>query len=636
MLLLAYRAYASQLQERRRVDFLLAFHRRLHESGSPTLGLEAALSLARETLRAQRLEIVPTGTPGAESRHDMALRELAALGRDGARLLFGRGRRKEDAEIADLLAPLGVNQAMIVPLRGPAGERGVLAALGHVASVARFGPADLAVLDALAEQLSLALERDSLADSLDALRTLQHQLVHSATHDALTGLPNRRHLLERLDAILAERDRTRAAPAVLFIDLDGFKGVNDRLGHAAGDELLIVVAQRLLSLLGPDDLAARLGGDEFVAVLADTRDEHRATQFAEQAWRELTAPVTIAGRAVPIGASIGLARATSDVLNAEELLERADEVMYDVKGRAGGVQLYDAVAHGKRTQRRSLQDDLAQALQGDGLDIAFQPVVALASAELAGVEALARWRHPRHGDVDPEVFIALAESTGQITALGQHMMRSACRQLATWQHAYPQRALSMSVNVSARELQHDSYAAMLAEILDATGADPRRLVIEVTESFTLGDERAVICQLEQLRALGLRVAVDDFGSGYASLHQLRVLPVDQLKIDRGLLGGAVASANERAMLRAVVELGAALRLELIAEGVETPDQRQLCQQLGIVLGQGWLFGRPMSAAAVEEVLRAHPADAPALAPEPAGTPLRRDGGQVLVSRSRMS
>ena len=628
MLLLAYRAYAVQLQERRRVDFLLAFTRRLHESATAEAGLAAALTLAKETLRAVRLEIVTTGPPVAPVislnpvEQGAALRQLARQARGSALLLTLRGRRKEDKEAAELLGALRVDQAMVAPLRGAGEGRAALAALGRAGSVSRFVPADLALLDALAEQLALVLERDFLAGTVHSLRSLQDQLVHTATHDALTGLPNRRHLLEQLDGMLSERVSTGAAPAVLFVDLDGFKSINDRLGHAAGDDLLAEMARRLSGLLGPQDVAARLGGDEFVTVLADTPDERAAVRFAERACRELTAPLVVAGRRITVGASVGVARATADVATAEELLERADEVMYEAKSRAGGVRVYDDVAHANRTRRRFLQDDLTSALAGDGLSLAYQPIVSLATGQLTGVEALARWQHPEHGPVAPDVFIALAEATGQIGALGQLVLRAACRQLATWQHEHPGRALTMAVNVSTRELQSDTYAPALAAVLAETGADPTGLVLEVTESATLGDEAHVVAQIQQLRGLGVRIAVDDFGSGYASLHQLRLLPVDLLKIDRALLAGAAASADERTILKAITELGAGLRLTVVAEGVETAEQQQLCRQLGVPLGQGWLFGRPGPVSAIDDLLARQPVTrSPSRSPDV--IPLRR-------------
>ena len=597
MLLLAYRAYASQLQERRRVDFLLAFNRALHEGPSPAAGVGSALLLAEQTLHTHRMVIVAADA-------DAALAPLVQAGGGQPRLLIARGRRREDAVLAGQLAAAGVEQAMVAPLQGRTGERGALLALGRQGSVSRFSGGDLALLGALAEQLALVLERNSLADSLDTLRSLQDQLVHTASHDPLTGLANRFHLLDQLGGLLEREADVARFPAVLFIDLDGFKGVNDRLGHAAGDEVLKAVAERLQEALGPDDLAARLGGDEFVAVLAHADSDSAAVQTAQQVCRQLTAPLLVAGRSAQVGASVGVARAGSGQLTAEELLERADEVMYEAKSRAGGVQLYDSTAHTRRTQRRTLHQDLAQALRHDALDIAYQPIVALPGGELTGVEALARWHHPQLGAVTADVFVPLAEATGLINELGQAMLRASCQQLARWQSAYPRSPITVSVNVSARELQQDTYADTVEAILVSTGADPTRLIIEVTESLTLGDEHGPVRQLEQLRARGVRVAIDDFGSGYASLHQLRVLPIDILKLDRSLLAGAVTSADERAMLQAVIQLGAALRVDVIVEGIETPEQQQLCRHFGVPLGQGWLFGRPGPAADIDAQLAA--------------------------------
>ena len=446
------------------------------------------------------------------------------------------------------------------------------------------------------------LQNDALTSSLQKLTDMQSQLARQANHDSLTGLVNRRGLTKRLSLALAGTYSAEQAPAVVLFDLDNFKQVNDTLGHGAGDHLLRVVAERLTAALRDGDVAARFGGDEFVVLLTEPLTMAAAATLAARLQDAVCGPVQIAGRDVQVRASFGVALAMS-AQSVDGVLQCADQAMYVAKRRGDGIPwLYGDEDYARDEDRRTLQKDLALALENHHIRVAYQPVVSLVTGKIHSVEALARWNHPTRGPVSPEVFIALAEESGQVVKLGRQVLHEACRQLALWQRGYPRLALSVSVNLSVRELLEPNLTEVFAEILRDTGADPIGLVLEITESNALRREETITSFLHSVRRLGVRVAIDDFGSGYASVNHLRRLPVDVLKLDQSLVLGALHSQADAEICRAIIALASALQLSVIAEGIETSEHATMLTELGCPLAQGYHFGRPGTAGEIDDLL----------------------------------
>jgi diguanylate cyclase (GGDEF)-like protein len=442
--------------------------------------------------------------------------------------------------------------------------------------------ASVRVSDELLEQ-----ERKALQQAMESSATIRHQ----AQHDALTGLPNRVLLTERVDlAMQAGGDQ-----AVLFIDLDDFKWVNDSLGHAAGDELLVVVARRLQASVREADLAARLGGDEF-AVLVQEGGVEVARAVAGRIIAALRQPVAAAGMQLVIQASVGIA-AVSEWRDTAELLRNADVAMYDAKEHGKGqFKVFEPAMQDRVRDRIGVEAELRGALERDELVLAYQPLVSLADEEIVGVEALVRWRHPARGLLPPGFFLPVAEESGLILPLGRWVLREACRQARDWVGSRDGRRFKVSVNLSPRQLHHADLVDEVVGALDDAGLDPGALVLEITESMILRDHQAVAAKLRALRRLGVGVAFDDFGTGYSSLSHLLHLPVDQIKVDKSFVSG------HDDMVGAILQLGRTLRLETVAEGVETPEQAERLRGLGCQLAQGYHFGRPLEAAAFSALL----------------------------------
>ena len=423
------------------------------------------------------------------------------------------------------------------------------------------------------------------------------ELERRANHDPLTGLPNRSMLVEQLDRALAESagDDT----AVLFIDLDDFKTMNDSLGHLVGDRLLGVVGTRLRSAVGELGIAARLGGDEF-AVLLRRCDVAEATEVARRVLESLDRPVTLREGDVAIHGSIGVAVSDAAVRNANDLLSRADMAMY--RAKAQGKNRYELFQASQRVAvlaRNQLRLDLEQAVEAGVLSVEYQPIVSLPDHTVIGAEALVRWRHPRRGTIHPEEFIALADESGLIVPLGLQVIEESCRRLATWDSTLP--GLQLAVNVSGRQLKQPTFVAAVAAALASAGVDPRRLILEVTERVIVDDDPTSRHTLHGLRRLGVRIAIDDFGTGFSSLSSLRELPIDLLKIAKPFIDGLGHGEEQRAFVQAIVQLGVSLGLDMIAEGVERPEQAIVLAELGCRSGQGFLFSGSVRAGEFAEL-----------------------------------
>ena len=434
-------------------------------------------------------------------------------------------------------------------------------------------------------------------------RRLEEQLAHQALHDSLTDLANQSLFRDRLEHALTRRGRGPGTIAVLFLDVDNFKTVNDSLGHLAGDLLLVGAAERLQGCLRSSDTAARLGGDEFAVLLEDVEDEADAMVTAERILRSFSRPFTIDGTDVAATVSIGVAFA-SDGASCEQLLRNADLAMYTAKRQGKGrVASYQHGMHASAVQRLELEAELRRAIERGEIVPHYQPIVDLTQDRMVGVEALARWQHPTRGLLTPAAFIGVAEEAGLLGDVGRIMVTQACADLRRWQHeGVVGDGFTMSVNVAPQQLLGEGMVSELEAVIARAGLEPDRLVVEVTEGAMVHDTDEVIAVLSALRSWGVRVAIDDFGTGYSSLAYLQKLPVDVLKVDKSFVDGIDGGAEEAALPHAIIRLAQTLHLTAVAEGVERPAQAARLRELGCERAQGFLFSPPVPAASLPSLL----------------------------------
>ncbi|MDK2971175.1 MAG: hypothetical protein PWP23_930 [Candidatus Sumerlaeota bacterium] len=428
-------------------------------------------------------------------------------------------------------------------------------------------------------------------------KSAEIRLHHEAMHDALTGLPNRALLLDHLRSALARARRNPGYQfAVLFIDLDRFKIVNDSLGHHTGDQVLVEFGTKMRSLLRPGDIAARLGGDEFVVFLSDISHMRDATRVATRIHDELVKPFRLDGMDVTTTASIGIALSATGYDKPEDILRDADAAMYRAKsGGRNRHEVFDREMHVAVVSLLKLESHLRRALENNEFLIHYQPFVSLEKCRLTGFEALVRWMHPERGLLAPNDFIPLAEETGLIVPLGYWVLENACRQMALWNRDYPAtKDINISVNLASPQLCQADFSGELARILEETALPPRRLKLEITERTIMEPRPEVLQNLADLRALGVQLQIDDFGTGYSSLGFLRSYPIDHLKIDRSFVRGMAESGEDLEIIRTIASLASNLRLQVIAEGVETHAQYSALRDLKIGEGQGFYFSRPLS------------------------------------------
>jgi diguanylate cyclase (GGDEF)-like protein len=596
-LLAGYRAYAALTDRHLNLERLFRFTQAVSSSPEVDQVLGSVLAEAKELLHAERADIAflasaqgdvatvqlgatdrLTRVESAQSPEDAWL--LAQVVEDGATLLMPRGTR--DPQVRAWLDAHAAREALAVPLRGGAGVLGALVVTDRLGDVRTYDQDDVLLLETVANHASVALQNGELVD----------QLRHEELHDALTGLPNRAFLQRRLSAALTEvADGVTAGAAVMILDLDGFKEVNDTLGHAQGDQLLIEVGARLTAAVGSGGLVARLGGDEFAVLVAGTADEDHVVRVARRAVRALEHPVVLDGMEVEVGGSMGIALAPLHATEPAALLKQADLAMYDAKASGRGLRVYEAELDSSDPRRLTLVAELRSALAAGGIAVHVQPQARATTGETVSVEALVRWEHAELGWISPVEFIPIAERSGLIGPLTTHVLDRALAAVADWQRQGLE--LGIAVNLSTRSLLDADLVDTVQRLLRRHGVPAAQLTLEVTEGSVMADPARAIGLLHQLRDLGCRLSVDDFGTGYSSLSYLKRLPVHEVKIDRSFITGLRETGEDLAIVRAIVDLGRHMGLQVVAEGVEDQRTWDLVASTGCDLIQGWHISRAM-------------------------------------------
>ena len=555
------------------------------------------LAAEREELRAANSVLAATleATPDAIIATDLAGRITSSNGRFAE--MWGPsepllGTRPDSEALGFVLEQLRDREGFVARLREL-----------HEAS-------DAVSHDTLEFKDGRVFERDSLPQRIDGeivgrvwnfrdvteQRRLQNELEHLAFHDPLTSLANRSLFDDHVAQALRRQARTGGLVGVAVVDLDGFKHINDSLGHQTGDRLLAAIADRFRSTLRDMDTIARLGGDEF-AVLVDGLDSpEQVGRIGERILDALREPVRFSDREVTVGASVGIALARGTPTDPDNLLAHADVAMYRAKREGKGCyRIFEPSMHIAVVDRLNLEQALRKATASNALHLHYQPVVAARTGRVVSFEALARWDDPVRGFVPPDVFIPLAEEAGLILDIGRSVLLEACRQATIWHANFPQLHAGIAVNVSGRQLLYPAFVRVVDETLARTGLDPHSLTLEITESILAADSSRVVAMLDELRRVGVRIAIDDFGTGYSSFAALSELPVDTLKIDKRFIDNLLRDQRGRGLVKAIVAIAQTLELDTIAEGVERSEQRQVLIELGCQHIQGYLFARPMTA-----------------------------------------
>lgn len=518
--------------------------------------------------------------------------------------LMGRAGRMSASDPFVQAATLHIDGTWIIRMRGIGPVNNALSASTQALLVIFGGVLVSGLLFAL-----ILIQARSRERALGMVHEKTGQLRHQAMHDALTGLPNRVLAIDRAEQMLARARRNHVPVAALYVDVDGFKHVNDTFGHAAGDELLRTVAARLESVVREGDTAARLGGDEFVVLVEGSTLDAGPELVAERLLEVLRQPYDLNGRVrrqLSLTASVGIAAGLRE--NADELLGDADVALYQAKaaGKNRWVVFHSAMQEAAR-DRLTIEMDLAEALGRNELFLLYQPTFDLQSGRVIGLEALLRWRHPTRGLLEPAEFIPIAEESRLIVPIGRWVLQEACCQAGIWR--CKGLSLEMAVNVSAQQLDDDGLIEDVREALDASELDAGSLILEVTETTLMRDPKATAERLRKLKSLGVRIAIDDFGTGYSSLAYLRQFPADALKIDRSFISDIAASAESTALIHTLVQLGKALHIETLAEGIEEQVQLETLQREHCDRGQGFLFSRPLPVEEVERFLAPHDSSA---------------------------
>jgi diguanylate cyclase len=594
--------------------------------------LRPALDLLRGRLSAMPAGVVPTvaptelgkpaasaaviqrflGKPAVVVAAAVGNRSELALGNDRSPIVFSVSYINNGFldHVADNLQIDSFH--MIDETTPPADERVIEFADGLGNSVVRFAwkpaqPGDTVILSVLpfialaviTFAVLVVLVMRHMQRAAGAIAAGERQLRHLALHDPVCGLPNRIYFSERLERAIAEVHDGGPTAAVFYIDLDHFKDVNDTLGHHIGDELILNVTQRLSQIMREDDLVARLGGDEFAIIMTCASDNYSLQAIAERILASICAPFIVSGHGINIGASIGIAVIDSCTQDARDILRYADMALYRAKNEGRNrACIYDAAMDADLSNRKMLEGALRQAIENDELHVLYQPIVNPSGNRLVGVEALARWIHPVHGEIPPARFIPIAEHSGLIVELGEHVLRRACLDGRNWP------GLTIAVNVSPLQFRRPDFVEAIERILRETAFKPDRLELELTESTLLGNLESAELSMLRLKGIGVCFALDDFGTGYSSLLYLRRFPFDKLKIDSSFVRSIEKAADAAAIVHAVVSLGRGLGMKVTAEGVETADQHLFLRAAGVHSMQGYRFGRPVTAAEIDDRLAA--------------------------------
>jgi diguanylate cyclase (GGDEF)-like protein/PAS domain S-box-containing protein len=544
--------------------------------------MEEAVQVVARTLRAHAVSLLEQ-VPGET---DLVVRAASGTRAAGSR---------EDHVSAEVLAlPSLVNVDVQDVNEGRAW--GVLSA--EAPGARRLTGDEVNFMQSVANVLASAIER----------RRVEDAIRHRALHDPLTGLPNRDLFQDRLEHALAQMGRRGRTVAVIFLDIDQFKVVNDSLGHQYGDRLLQSVAPRLRDALRPGDTLARFAGDEFVVLCEGIEDEHGAIAVAERLMECFSRPFKLGDREQFVSVSMGISLPRRGDASGEDLIRDADAAMYRAKDRGRARhELFDERMRVRTLVRMRVENDLRRAVRGDALRVHYQPIVAVANGDLAGFEALIRWRHPRRGDIPPVDFIPIAEESGLILPIGRWVLEQAAEQGVRWRGRAGAGAapLTIAVNLSARQLSSGRFADDLADVLSTTGLEPERLLLEITESMLMEHTDATLEALHTLTSLGVRLVLDDFGTGYSSLSYLERFPIDAIKIDRSFIAG-LDSGGSAAIVAAIVSMARSLDLSVTAEGVETEEQLEHLRRLGCEYAQGFFFGRPGPPTAHDRLMAARP------------------------------
>jgi len=625
----AYRAYLSERQQHEGLEMLYESTRILQRSPEIDRALVSLLDHARRMFRAEVAEVsLLPQEEGAE-----VLRTAVGPG-EAVTMMQPVGTVLAEDRLVECVAE---RRALLVPredpIRGPAsggrfrnaiyaplvGESrlvGVMVVANRLSELSPFDSDDLKLFETLASHTAVALENGQLEQSLSSLSRLKEELQHKAYHDALTGLANRAFFAQSVAQRLESADASGLVPVVLFLDLDDFKIVNDTLGHAAGDALLAAVGERIQATLRAGDLAARIGGDEFAVLLWDTPELPVARRVAERLIGAFDSGSPSDGAVASARVSIGVATGHPGAGSADELLRNADVAMYSAKARGKNrIAFFEPEMATAVVARHTLTASLQRAVTANEFVLHYQPIVDIASGQITGLESLLRWEHPTRGIIWPGEFIAVAEQSDLILDIGRWVLDRSFRQAMEWHDRGPKlRGLEISVNVAARQLEQPDFVDQVAAVIDSSGIDPGKVVLEVTETTLLQNVDDAIVKLQVLRDLGAGVAVDDFGTGYSSLSYLQRFPATAIKIARDFVAVDDSDADSWELASAVVSMGRALRLTVIAEGVEEAFQLERLRKLGCDRAQGYYLARPLAA---DELERLFAQRGVALLPSPA-------------------